>query len=267
MRSLLPLLFIFLAGCSMSASRTVDVAPRDAAARSLAPSGTLRAAINFGNAVLVQKDASGGPRGLAVDLANELGRRLGVPVNLVLYTAAGKVVDGIKANEWDIGFFAIDPVRAVDTDFSGAYVVIEGTYLVREASPMRELRQVDVAGNRVVVATGSAYDLFLKRELKSATLVHAPSSQAVVDTMLAQGAEVAAGVRQQLEIDQKRLPGLRMIEPRFMAINQAMAVPKGREVGLRYLRAFVEEMKSSGFVAASLKRHGIDGAAVAPAAQ
>ena len=266
MRRLAPLLFIVLAACSVSPSRTADVSSRDAVARSLAPSGTLRAAINFGNAVLAQKDAAGGPRGVSVDLANELGRRLGVPVSFVLYNAAGKVVDGIKANEWDVGFFAIDPVRGVDTDFSAAYVIIEGTYLVREASPIRELRQVDVAGNRVVVATGSAYDLFLKRALKSATLTQATSSQAVVDTMLAQGAEVAAGVRQQLEIHQKRLPGLRMIEPRFMAINQAMATPKGRDVGLRYLRAFVEEMKSSGFVAASLKRHGIEGAAVAPPA-
>ena len=120
---------------------------------------------------------------------------------------------------------------------------------------------------RVVVGKGSAYDLYLSRELKSAKLIHAPTSPAVVDTMVAQGAEVAAGVRQQLQADAKRVPNVRLLDGRFMVIDQAMAMPKGRAEGLRYLRAFVEEMKTSGFVAEALKRHGIEGAAVAPAAQ
>ncbi len=242
------------------------LAPPAAAVRELAPSGTLRVAINFGNPILASKDAaSGEPRGVSVDLARELGRRLGVPVQLVTYTAAGKVVEGIRNKEWDIGYFAIDPVRAMDTDFTAAYVVIEGAYLVRQDSPIRKNEEVDRAGNRIVVGKGSAYDLYLTREVKQATLVRAPTSPAVTDMMVADKIEVAAGVKQQLQADAKRIPGLRLLDGRFMVINQAMATPKGRPAGLEYLTKFVEEMKASGFVAEALKRHGIEGAAVAPA--
>jgi polar amino acid transport system substrate-binding protein len=146
-------------------------------------------------------------------------------------------------------------------------VMIEGAYLVKQDSAIQSNDEVDRSGNRIVVGQGSAYDLYLKREVKAATLLRAPSSPTVVDTMLAQGAEVAAGVKQQLEADAKRLPGLHLLPGRFMSINQAMGLPKGREVGYGYLKAFVEEMKSSGFVAESLARHGILGAVVAPAAK
>ena len=233
----------------------------------IAPSGTLRAAINFGNPILATNDAATGEaRGVSVDLARELGRRLGVPVQLVHYTAAGKVVDGLKAGEWDIGFVAIDPVRAADMDYTAPYVIIEGAYLVPQNSPIRQNGEVDRAGTRVVVGAGSAYDLYLTRELKQATIVRAPTSPAVVDTMVAQSVDLAAGVRQQLESDAKRIPGMRLLDGRFMVINQAMAAPKGRTAGVRYLAGFVEEMKASGFVADALKRHRIEGAAIAPAA-
>ena len=202
-----------------------------------------------------------------VDLARELGRRLNVPVELVTYTAAGKVVEGIKAGEWDVAFFAIDPVRAADTDFTAAYVVIEGAYLVNADSPIKRNEDVDRDGVRVVVGRGSAYDLFLTRELKQAKIVRAPTSPAVTDMMVADKVDVAAGVKQQLEADARRLPGLRLLDGRFMVINQAMAVRRGRPAGAAYLSAFVEEMKSSGFVAAALKRHQIEGAAVAAAAR
>ncbi len=228
----------------------------------LAPSGTLRAAINFGNPILANKAESGDPRGVSVDLARELGKRLNVPVQLITYTSAGKVVEGLKKNEWDIGFYAIDPVRAEDTAFSAEYVVIEGAYLVPQASPIKTNAEVDRAGVRVVVGKGSAYDLFLTREIKNAKLERAPTSPTVTDMMVAQKFEVAAGVKQQLEADAKRLPGLRVLDGRFMVINQAMAMPKGRADGARYLAAFVEEMKASGMVAEALRRHGIQGAAV-----
>lgn len=234
------------------------------AARALAPSGRLRAAINFGNPVLASRAPDGSAAGVSVDLARELGRRLRVAVELVPYQAAGRVTDAVKSGAWDVGFVAIDPQRGMDMDYSGPYVVIEGAYLVTEASPLRANDEVDRPGIRVAAGRGSAYDLYLSRELRQAKIVHAPTSQVVVDTFLAQGLEVAAGVRQQLEADARRLPGLRLLPGRFMVINQAMAVPKRREAGLPFLRAFVEEMKASGFVAASLKRHAIDGASVAP---
>ena len=145
------------------------------------------------------------------------------------------------------------------------YVVIEGAYLVRDESPIKTNAEVDRAGNRIVVGNGSAYDLYLTREIKAATLVKAPSSPAVTDLFLAQNAEVAAGVKQQLQADAKRLPGLRLLDGRFMEIRQAMGLPKGREAGARYLSAFVEEMKATGFVAGALARHRIEGAAVAAA--
>jgi polar amino acid transport system substrate-binding protein len=230
----------------------------------LAPSGKLRAAINFGNPILANKDATGEPRGVSVDLARELGRRLGVPVELVPFTAAGKVVEAVRDSQVDVGFVAIDPVRGADMLQTPPYVVIEGAYLVRNDSPIKRNEEVDRPGNRVVVGNASAYDLFLTRELKSAKLVKAPTSPAVVEMFVAQNLEVAAGVKQQLQADAKRFPGLRLLDGRFMVIRQAMAVPKGRAAGARYVDAFVEEMKASGFVAQALARHNIQGAAVAP---
>lgn len=235
-----------------------------AAIAALAPTGTLHAAINFGNPVLATKDpATGEPRGVSVDLARELAKRLGVPLALVTYAAAGKVVADARTNVWDIAFVAIDPARAVDMDYSAPYVLIEGAYAVPRDSAIRANSDVDRAGNRVVVATGSAYDLYLSRELKFAQIVRTATSQAPVGTMLAEHYEVAAGVKQQLEADAKRLPEVRLLDGSFMVIRQAMATPAGRPEGAKYLAAFVEEMKASGFVAEGLRRSGVEGAVVA----
>jgi polar amino acid transport system substrate-binding protein len=253
---------LLLANCTTAPMQT---APPPAAVADLAPSGTLRAAINFGNPILATRDpVTGAPSGVSVDLARELGRRLGVPVELVTFMAAGKVAEGARTNAWDIAFVAIDPVRAVDMEQTPAYVIIEGAYLVPADSPITVNAQIDRAGIQVVVAQGSAYDLYLTRELKQARLVRVPTSPDVVDAMVAQRLEASAGVRQLMQSEAKRVPGVRVLDGRFMVINQAMATPKGRLAGARYLDAFVEDMKASGFVAAALARHGIEGAAVAP---
>ncbi len=232
----------------------------------LAPTGRLRAAINFGNPILASKDpATGAARGVSVDLARELGRRIGVPVELVTVNSAGASVEAVKAGQVDIAFVAIDPVRGADMLQTPPYVVIEGAYLVKNDSPIKTNADVDRPGNRVVVGNASAYDLFLTRELKAAKLVKAPSSPAVTDMFVAQNIEVAAGVKQQLQADAQRLPGLRLLDGRFMLIQQAMGLPKGRDNAALYVTAFVEEMKASGFVVQALARHGIEGAAVAPA--
>ena len=235
--------------------------------RALAPSGTLRVAINFGNPILAARADGGGARGVSVDIAQALGKRLGVPVQLVQFNAAGKVVEGLKQGAVDLVFVAIDPVRGADILYSAPYVIIEGSYLVRENSPIRNNAQVDRMGNRIVVGAGSAYDLYLTRELKQATLVRAPTSPVVTETFLLRNLEVAAGVRQQLQADAARVPGVRLLDGRFMVIEQAVGVPKAGEAGLPFLREFIEELKSSGFVAKALKRHQIEGALVAPAAQ
>ncbi len=261
-------LSVLLLGVSVfGACANTPMAPA-AAVSDLAPTGKLRAAINFGNPILAAKDAaSGEASGVSVDLSRELARRLGVPLELVTYNAAGKVVEALKSGAWDVAFVAIDPVRANEISYSAAYVVIEGAYLVRQDSTIRNNAEVDRAGIRVAAATGSAYDLYLSRELKQAKIVRAATSPLVTDLFLAQGLEVAAGVKQQLEADLKRIPGLRLLDGRFMVINQAMGTPKGREAGVSYLREFIEEMKASGFVARALERHRIEGAAVAPPAK
>lgn len=240
--------------------------PRDVVA-TFTPTGALRAAINLGNPILANRGADGRPAGVSIDLAHEFGRRLGVAVELVVFDAAGKSVEAVTAEQADIGFFAVDPLRGAGIAFTAPYVLIEGAYLVREDSALRDNAEVDRAGMSVTVGQGSAYDLYLTRELKAARIVRAPTSPTVVDTFAAQRLDVAAGVRQQLEADARRLGGLRLLPGRFMVIQQAMGVPRGRgEVAAEALRAFVEDMKRSGFVADALKRHGIEGASVAPAA-
>jgi polar amino acid transport system substrate-binding protein len=235
-----------------------------AARADLAPRGTLRAAINFGNPILATR-TDGEPRGVSVDLSRELASRLDVPLQLVTYESAGSVVDAATAQAWDVAFVAIDPARGRDMLQSNPYVIIEGAYLVAVDSPIRSNDQVDRAGVRIAVGKGSAYDLYLSRNLKQAQIVYAPTSPAVTDLFVAQKLDVAAGVKQQLQADAKRLPGLRVLDGRFMVIQQAMATPRGRDAGAAYLNQFIEEMKASGFVAQALARHGIDGAAVAPA--
>jgi polar amino acid transport system substrate-binding protein len=236
-----------------------------AARAELAPSGTLRAAINFGNPILATRDLlTGAPRGVSVDLSRELAARLGVPVQLVTYEAAGKVVEAAGTQSWDVAFVAIDRARGRDMLQSPPYVIIEGAYLVAEGSPIRRNEDVDRPGVRIAVGKGSAYDLYLSRNLKHAQIVYAPTSPKVTDLFLAEKLDVAAGVKQQLQADAKRLPGLRLLDGRFMVIQQAMATPRGRDAGAAYLRSFIEEMKASGFVAQALQRHGIEGAALAP---
>jgi polar amino acid transport system substrate-binding protein len=258
-RYILAAMVLLLAGCTATMA---DL--RSDAVAELTSAGSMRAAINFGNPILASRDANGEPRGVSVDLAREAARRLGVPVELVLFNSAGSVVDAIKARQVDVAFVAIDPVRAADIEYTAPYVIIEGAYLVGSDSPLQRNEEVDRPGTRVVVGRGSAYDLYLTRELRAATLVRAPTSPAVTDVFIAERLEVAAGVRQQLEADAKRVGGVRLLPGRFMVIEQAMGVPKGRLAARAWLSDFIEQMKASGFVAASLQRHGIQGAAVAP---
>jgi polar amino acid transport system substrate-binding protein len=244
-----------LAGCASS--------PPKEAVTDLAPNGTLRAAINVGNAVLAARGTPE-PTGVSVDLAKELARRLGVPLHLIVFDAAGKVVEAGKTGDWDIAFVALDPARAAEISQSPPYVQIEGAYLVRNDSPLKSNDDVDRKGHRVVVGRNSAYDLYLTRQLKQAEIVRTPTSAMVTDTLMKENYEVAAGVKQQLEADAKRVPGVRLLPGRFMVINQAMASQRGKQAGTRYLREFVEDVKASGFVAKALERHK-QTAAVAPA--
>jgi polar amino acid transport system substrate-binding protein len=230
----------------------------------LAPSGWLRAAINFGNPILASKDpVTQQPIGVSVDLSRELATRLGVSVEFVTYDAAGKVVDGLDRNEWDVAFVARDPIRGKGIEQTLPYVLIEGAYLVREDSAICSNETVDHVGTTVVVGKGSAYDLFLTRTLANATIVRAPTSAAVVDLFVSESLDVAAGVRQQLQADADRISGLRLLDGRFMVIEQAMGTPKGRAAGAAFVAAFLSTMVESGFIARLLAANHVKGAVVA----
>ena len=221
----------------------------------LAPQGRLRAAINFGNVVLAQQDErTGEARGVSVALARELGRHLGVPVELVTYDAAGKVFEGLKTNDWDIAFLAIDPKRAEEIEFTTPYVVIEATYMVREESPLQSTNDVDREGHRIAIGQNSAYDLYLTRTIKHAQIVRRPTGGEALDMFLNEGLEAAAGVKEALQQFAAKHPGLRVMAGRFMAIEQAMGTPKARQAGAGYLQAFIAQARASGFVARELAR-------------
>ena len=230
--------------------------------KGFAPTGTLRAAINQGNSVLAQKGPNGEALGVTADLARELARRLGLPLELVIFDAAGKVFDALKRSAWDIAFLAVEPVRAAEIDFTAPYVLIEGTYMVPKDSALNTVEDVDRAGVRIAVNKGSAYDLYLTRTLKHATLMR--HDRDGIGMFKQDKLEVAGGVRQPLESYARQDPSVRVMAGRFMAIQQAMGMPKGRGAAPDYLRGFVEEMKASGFVADALKRSNQPDAMVAP---
>jgi len=242
------------------AAQSVQASPE--VLRDLAPSGKLRAAINYGNSVLAQKGPDGAPRGVSADLAAELAKRLGVPVDYVPYEAAGKAFEGAKADAWDVGFIAIEPVRAQEIIFTAPYVIIEGTYMVPVNSPLKTVDDVDKDGIRMSVGLGSAYDLYLTRTIKHATVLRADAGggSAMIKKFLDEKLDAAAGVRQQLDAYARDHPEMRVMSGHFQEIQQAMAMPRiadrPRTAGVAYLAAFVEEMKASGFVADALKRSG-----------
>ncbi len=230
--------------------------------KEFAPSGKLRAAINQGNSVLAQKGPNGECLGITADLARALAKRLGVPVELLVFDAAGKAFEGLRGG-LDIGFLAIEPARAAEVDFTAPYVIIEGVYMVPKDSALKTVADVDRAGVRIAVNKNSAYDLYLTRTLKQATLMRGDDGVALFKK---DKLEVAGGVRQPLAAYAKTDPGVRLMDGRFMEIQQAMAMPKGRPRAHAYLKTFVEEMKASGFVADALKRSNQPDAAVAPPA-
>ncbi|HXV82780.1 MAG TPA: ABC transporter substrate-binding protein [Candidatus Binatia bacterium] len=233
----------------------------------LAPTGKLRVGINYGNPVLATRDPTSGVlSGVAVDLGRELGKRLGVLVELVAFESAGKMFDAVKAGAWDIAFLAVDPGRADQIDFTAPYVEIEGTYLVPVGSSLLTIADVDREGIRIGVSSGSAYDLFLSRNIQNAELIRAPDPNGAFRLILAGKVDVVAGVRQHLLANVKKLPGSRVLDGRFMAIQQALGIPRGRDAGAKYLREFIEDVKASGLVARAIEKAGVRGVSVAPPA-
>ena len=227
----------------------------------LAPTGTLRVAINTGNAILTRPATDGQPAGISVDLARALAAWRGLPLRLLSVPNAAASVALVSDGHADLGFFAVDPARAATVAFTDPWVLIEGWYLVRKNSPITALHQVDHPGIRIAVGRGSAYDLHLSRTVASATLERVTTSQEVVDFALREGFEVAAGIRQQLESDQRRHPGLRLLPERFMVIPQALGIPAGRDASVvAALNAFLSDARQTGMIADMMTRNGTQGA-------
>ena len=245
---------------------TTDVTP--AARAAIAPTGMLRVGINLGNFLLTAKDArTGEARGIAVDLGRELGRRLGVPVEIIGYPTPGELADAATFGAWDVGFLGAEPQRAKDIDFTAAYVEIEATYLVPPGSPLREIADVDREGVRIAIPEKSAYELYLTRTLKHAKLMRTKGGDAAFKLFVDEKLEALAGLRPRLVKDHDKLPGSRVIYGRFTAVQQAIGIPKGRVIGAKYLREFVEDIKASGLVAQTIEKNGVRGLTVAAKAE
>jgi polar amino acid transport system substrate-binding protein len=233
----------------------------------LAPGGKIRAGVNYGNFILATRDAATGQsRGVAVDLMTELGRRLDVPVEIVAYDSVGAMVDAARTGAWDIAFLGSEPAREREISFTAAYLEIEATYLVPAGSRLGAVADVDQSGVRIAAAARANYELYLSRTLQRAQLVQAPGGEAAFDLLAKGQVDALAGLRQALIGLAEKLPGSRMLDGRFMGVQQSIGVPKGRDGGLAYLRGFVEEAKASGLVARAIERTGARGVSVAPRA-
>jgi polar amino acid transport system substrate-binding protein len=239
-----------------------------AAVRSdLAPTGALRVGINYGNFILATRDAATGEsRGVAIDLARELAGRLGVRVEIVAYDSVAVMVEAAPTNTWDIAFLGSDPAREKLIDFTAAYLEIEATYLVPGSSPLRSVGDVDRAGVRIAAPSKANYELFLSRSLTQATLVSTEGGGAAFQALTTGKVDALAGLKQALMDLADKLPGSRLLDGRFMAVQQSIGVPKGRAAGLAYLRGLVEEAKASGLVARAIAATGARGVSVAPRA-
>jgi polar amino acid transport system substrate-binding protein len=234
----------------------------------LAPTGKLRVGLNMSNFLLTRTDEkTGKPAGVAADLGAELGKRLGVPIELVPFPNPGALADAAKSGVWDVAFLGAEPQRANEIDFTAAYVEIEATYLVPAGSKIGKVEEVDRAGVRIAVPERSAYELWLTRNIRNAELVRIKGADAAFKQFVDEKCDALAGLRPRLITDQANLAGSRILDGNFTAVQQAAGVPKGRAVGARYLREFIEEVKESGLVAKTIEANGVKGLTVAAASR
>ncbi|MCP4222149.1 MAG: transporter substrate-binding domain-containing protein [Actinomycetia bacterium] len=239
--------------------------PSDAAVAALAPTGTLRAAINLSNFLLVTgMSDKGDPEGVSPDMARTLAQQLGVGIELLRYKTPGAVADDGGTGAWDVGNIGAEPQRAKEINFTSAYCEIEVTYLVPAGSDITSIDQVDQPGRRIASADRSAYGLWLDNNIVNAEVVQANGLDGSLEAFVEQHCDALAGLRPRLIVDIERLPGARILDGRFMAVQQAMGTPRDRDqAGYAYLHSFVEEAKASGLVASLIDEHGAQGLSVA----
>lgn len=232
----------------------------------LAPTGVLRAGINMGNFLLVTgRSDNGDPEGVSPGMARAIADRLGVPVQYVTYPRPGELADAVGRNAWDIGLIGAEPQRAEKIAFTAAYAEIEATYLVPAGSPISNLAEVDRPGVRIAVTARAAYDLWLERNIRHATLLRTDSIDSAFKRFVDEGLEVLAGLRPRLLVDAEALPGSRILDGQFTAVQQAIGTARSNTAGAAFLRDFVEEAKASGLVASLIARHQVRGLSVAAA--
>jgi|ERR1051326_1168186 polar amino acid transport system substrate-binding protein len=230
----------------------------------LAPKGVLRAGINMSNFLLVTgKTASGDPQGVAPDMAAEIARRLGVPVAYVPFERPSKLADAAGTDAWDIGLIGAEPQRAEKITFTPAYCEIEATYLVPANSPLADVAAVDRPGVRITVRRGAAYDLWLERNIKQATVLRSDSADGPFDQFVGEKLEAYAALKPALLKDREKLPGSKILPGNFMTVQQAIGTEKKNAAGAAYLRDFVAEAKKSGLVAQLIEKHRVQGLSVA----
>ena len=234
----------------------------------LAPTGVLRAAINMGNFLLVTgKAPNGDPTGVSPDMALAIGARLGVPVKFIPYARPGEIADDAEKGLWDIGNIGAEPQRAAVISFTAAYAEIEATYLVPAGSPISAIGEVDPPGKRLAVTARSAYGLWLENNYKRGQLVQFDTADAAIKAFLDEKMDAYAGLRPGLLDVAAKLPGSRILDGQFAAVQQAVGTPKKNAAGFEFLKAFVEEAKKSGIVASFIERQGTVGRlSVAPPA-
>lgn len=239
---------------------TTSPAMPDAARAELAPTGKLRAGMNLSNMLFTTKDpATGELRGVSVDVMRELASRLGVSVEFVVHPTPGDVADAVGKGTWDVTILAIEQARAKTIAFSPAMTEIEATYAVHNNSALRSAAQVDASGIRISTPDKAGYELYLTRTLRSATLVRSKNTAAAIDLFNARGADALAGLRPALLESMGKLPDARLLEGNFMIVNHGLGTPRERSAAAAYLKAFVEDLNASGFVARSIERHGVRG--------
>lgn len=239
----------------------------DTVVAELAPTGALRAAINMGNFLLVTgKRENGDPAGVSPDMAQEVADRLRVPLKLVPYATPGELADAVVRDEWDIGNIGAEPQRAEHIAFTAAYCEIESTYLVPAGSPIERIEDVDKPGIRIAVYERAAYGLWLARNIKHATLVMTNSIDESLAAFMDDKLEVLAGLKPRLLSDAEKLPGSRILDGKFSAVQQAIGTPKKNTVATAWLAEFVEHAKASGLVQQLIDKHNVKGLSVAPMA-
>lgn len=251
---------LLLASCAT----TPPLSPQ--AAMELAPTGRIRIGLNYGNTNFARKPVSGEPAGIAADLARELGRRTGLPVELVGYPSGGGLTAGLKAGGWDIAFLAYEQEREKEIDFAAVFAQTEGTYLVPSGSPFRSASELDRQGVRIAVSERGGNDLFLSRTLRQAQLVRANGADATWKRFVSEKLDAYAGLRPSLLTDTAKLPGSRVVEGRYTVIPYSVGIIKGRSAGAKYLRDFIEDAKASGLIDRLLEENGVPGITVAPLA-